>query len=153
MQSLQERFAPHGRCFGCGPANEKGLRIRSVPTDDGEVVARWWPQDHHLAFEGVLSGGICATLLDCHGNWTAAYHIMRERGEDTPPTTVTAKFEVELLQVTPMDRELVLRARVDEVTSKRAVVSAAIEAGDQVTARLRGTFVAVKEGHPAFGRW
>ena len=30
------------------------------------------PEPHHLAFEGVLNGGICGALLDCHSNWTAA---------------------------------------------------------------------------------
>lgn len=34
MKSLQETFAPHGRCFGCGPANDKGLRIRCVAAGD-----------------------------------------------------------------------------------------------------------------------
>ena len=29
MKSLQETYAPNNRCFGCGPANEKGLRIRN----------------------------------------------------------------------------------------------------------------------------
>jgi acyl-coenzyme A thioesterase PaaI-like protein len=153
MKSLQERYAPGGRCFGCGPANEKGLRIRSVVTEGGDIVAHWRPEPHHLAFEGVLSGGICGTLLDCHGNWTAAHAIMVERGSDTPPTCVTAQFEVSLLRPTPMDRELVLRARAVEVTAKRATVEASIEADGEVTATLRGTFVAVKEGHPAFGRW
>ena len=30
MKSLQETYAPNNRCFGCGPANDQGLRIRSV---------------------------------------------------------------------------------------------------------------------------
>ena len=42
-KSLQERYAPHSICFGCGPANEKGLRIRSLP--EGEVVVAEWMQD------------------------------------------------------------------------------------------------------------
>ena len=29
--SLQDRYAPHSRCFGCGPANERGLRIERSP--------------------------------------------------------------------------------------------------------------------------
>ena len=37
--SLQEKYAPQSICFGCGPANDKGLRIRSI-LDGGEVVAR-----------------------------------------------------------------------------------------------------------------
>ena len=40
MKSLQETYSPEDRCFGCGPANEKGLRIRSFPEGD-EVVATW----------------------------------------------------------------------------------------------------------------
>ncbi|NBX81827.1 PaaI family thioesterase, partial [bacterium] len=31
--SLQETYAPHNACFGCGPANSKGLRIRSFARD------------------------------------------------------------------------------------------------------------------------
>ncbi|MBT3600844.1 MAG: PaaI family thioesterase, partial [Euryarchaeota archaeon] len=26
--SVQEKYAPNSICFGCGPANEKGLQIR-----------------------------------------------------------------------------------------------------------------------------
>ena len=77
---LQERYAPDNACFGCGPANAEGLRIRSFPTSDdadAEVVARWTPSKHHEAFEGMLNGGIIGALLDCHSNWTAAWHLMK----------------------------------------------------------------------------
>ena len=56
-QSLQELHAPLSRCFGCGPANEQGLRIRSIVVGD-KVIAEWMPQAHHEAFPGVLNGGI-----------------------------------------------------------------------------------------------
>jgi hypothetical protein len=36
--SLQERYAPHSHCFGCGPANEHGLRIESRLDRDGLVA-------------------------------------------------------------------------------------------------------------------
>lgn len=70
-QSLQDRYAPENRCFGCGPANDKGLRIKSFVRGD-DVVASFQPAPHHLAFEGMLNGGIAGALLDCHSNWTAA---------------------------------------------------------------------------------
>ena len=82
-QSLQDRFAPHNRCFGCGPSNDKGLRIKSIVSGD-EVVAEWQPEPHHEAFPGMLNGGICGTLLDCHSNWTAAWHLMQQSGAATP---------------------------------------------------------------------
>lgn len=151
-RSLQEMYAPANRCFGCGPANEKGLRIRSFVEGD-EVVARWEPESHHLAFEGVVNGGICGALLDCHSNWTAAWHLMARQKAAAPPCTVTADFHVTLRRPTPMGTPLTLRARVVESRDDRAIVEAAIEANGKVTATCRGTFVAVKEGHPAFHRW
>ena len=152
MQSLQERYAPHNRCFGCGPANERGLRIRSF-VENGDVVCDWTPEPHHLAFEGALNGGICGTLLDCHSNWTAAHHLMTRAGADALPCTVTAEFHVKLRRPTPLDGALRLRARVVESGDDRAIVEATIEVGGKVTASCRGVFVAVREGHPAFHRW
>lgn len=150
--SLQDRYAPANRCFGCGPANEKGLRIKSLVEGD-KVVAVWRPEPHHLAFEGMLNGGICGALLDCHSNWTAAWHLMRQSGEDTPPCTVTAEFHVKLKRPTPLDGEVHLRAWVIDSAADRATIQAELLAGGKVTATCTGVFVAVKEGHPAFHRW
>jgi acyl-coenzyme A thioesterase PaaI-like protein len=155
MKSIQETYAPTNRCFGCGPANEKGLRIRSFFADDdpGALVCQWRPEPHHVAFDGILNGGICGALLDCHSNWTAAMHLMKQQGADSPPCTVTADFHVHLKRPTPMDVPLHLRAHVVESAGDRAVIEATLEASGKVTATCRGTFVAVKEGHPAYHRW
>ena len=98
--ALQDTYAAKGTCFGCGPRNEKGLRVKSYAKGD-EVVATWHAEKHHEAFEGALSGGIAGTLLDCHSNWTAAYHLMRRASAATPPCTVTAEYAVKLLRPTP----------------------------------------------------
>ena len=50
---LQERYAPHNACFGCGPANPDGLRLKSIVQGD-EVVCTWQPSPIHEAFPGVL---------------------------------------------------------------------------------------------------
>jgi acyl-coenzyme A thioesterase PaaI-like protein len=78
---------------------------------------------------------------------------MKAAGADSPPCTVTAEFHVKLKRPTPMDRPLRLTARVVESQEDRAVVEASLESGDKVTATCRGTFVAVKPGHPAYHRW
>jgi acyl-coenzyme A thioesterase PaaI-like protein len=150
--SLQDRYAPQNACFGCGPANEKGLRIKSVVEGD-EVVARWTSEKHYEAFPGMLNGGICGALLDCHCNWTAAWALMNERGLDVPPCTVTANYAIELKRPTPTDRELVLRARVVELAGSKATIEGELSCDGELTATCRGLFVAVKEGHPAFHRW
>ena len=152
MKSLQETYAPNNRCYGCGPANEKGLHIRSFEQGD-ELVCDWKPEPHHLAFPGTVNGGILGSILDCHSNWTAAVHLMKKRGAAELPPTVTADFHVTLKRPTPIDATLHLRAKVVESTDDRAVVEATVEANGKVTATCRGTFVEVKEGHPAFFRW
>jgi acyl-coenzyme A thioesterase PaaI-like protein len=151
-QSLQDRFAPATRCFGCGPANPEGLHIKSFVRGD-EVVCEWKPQKHHEAFDGVLNGGIIGTLFDCHCNWTAAHHLRVARGCETPPCTVTAEYRVVFKRPAPSTGGVWLRARVVEAGPDRAVVEGTMEAGGRVTATCRGTFVAVQEGHPAFHRW
>ena len=80
--ALQDRYAPEGTCFGCGPRNDRGLRVKSRAQPDGSVVATWRAQKHHEAYAGALSGGVIGTLMDCHSNWTATYHLMRRSGAD-----------------------------------------------------------------------
>jgi acyl-coenzyme A thioesterase PaaI-like protein len=165
--SLQERYAPASVCFGCGPANPIGLHIRSFDAPgrpdrvrddesgagDWETVADWTSPPDHDAFPGVLNGGIVSALLDCHGNWTAATHLMRRRGIDAPPTTVTADLHVKLRRPTPSARPVHLRARVVEADGERATVEAELLSDGEVTATARAVFVAVRPGHPAYGRW
>jgi acyl-coenzyme A thioesterase PaaI-like protein len=151
-KSLQERFSPASVCFGCGPANEAGLRIRSFEDGDA-VVARWRAAPHHQAFPGTLNGGIVGALLDCHSNWAATTALMRATSATTPPCTVTADFHVTLLAPTPSGLELQLWAKAVEVKGHKAVVEATLSAGGKTCATCRGTFVAVRPGHPAYHRW
>jgi acyl-coenzyme A thioesterase PaaI-like protein len=118
QESLQDRYFSSGTCFGCGPANPKGLRIKSLVRGE-EVVAHWEAESHHEAFPGMLSGGIIGTLLDCHSNWTAAHHLMLRAGEEHPPCTVTAEFHVKLLRPTPSgEGPISLRARAVELSDR-----------------------------------
>jgi acyl-coenzyme A thioesterase PaaI-like protein len=152
-KSLQETYAPAGVCFGCGVTNEKGLQIRSFYNSGDEIVAEWRAEKHHEAFPGMLSGGIAGALLDCHSNWAAAFHLMKKNNKDAPDCTVTAEYSVKLLRPIPTDDVITLRARVVESSERKAIVESELEAGDEICATCRGTFVAVKPGHPAYHRW
>jgi acyl-coenzyme A thioesterase PaaI-like protein len=152
MKSLQEQYAPNSICFGCGPANPDGLHVRSVPEGEG-LVATWTPDAQHEAFPGALNGGIIGSLFDCHCNWTAAWFLMQRDHLDGPPCTVTAQYGVRFVRPTRSDRPVTLRARVVDSSVDRATVEAALESGGVVTATARGTFVAVKPGHPGYHRW
>jgi acyl-coenzyme A thioesterase PaaI-like protein len=154
-KSLQETHAPQGRCFGCGPRNDKGLRLRSFALDDTQdahVVCDFVPEPHHEAFEDVLCGGIIGTLLDCHMNWTTIHHLMRKQGLDHAPPCVTAEFKVALKRPTPMG-PVHIDAHVVSAAGDRASIEAILTAAGKITAIGTGTFVAVKPDHPAYHRW
>lgn len=116
-------------------------------------MATWQPESHHEAFPGMLNGGIIGSLLDCHSNWTAAWHLMRQQGLDQPPCTVTAEYSIKLLRPTPSQGPVELVAWVKESKGDRATIEAELRAGGKVCATCHGVFVAVKPGHPAYHRW
>ena len=151
-RSLQEKYASKSVCWGCGPANPEGLHIRSFPKN-GEIVAEWKPQKKYEAFAGTLNGGIIGTLLDCHCNWTATYHLMKRAKADRPPSTVTVEYAVKFLRPASTRDSIFLSAKVVDLTNDRATVEGTLSAGEKVCATCRGIFVAVKEGHPAYHRW
>ena len=157
-KSLQETYAPNSICFGCGPANEKGLRIRSFAADDTHAFAEFIPEKYQEAFPGMVNGGIVGALLDCHSNWTAAYALMKQAKLDEPPCTVTADFHVKLRAPTPSHQKIILKARVAEMKEDRAKIEAELftvqaDGSEKLCATCAGTFVSVKPGHPAYHRW
>lgn len=110
--SIQERLFPDLTCFGCGPANSKGLRLRSYP-GDGAVVATFQPWPEHDNGAGYLNGGIIATVLDCHGGAAVFDESARRAAAADDPRLmpyVTAGISVRYLRPCPMDQPLALAA-------------------------------------------
>ena len=131
----------------------RGLRIRSYLAGDGTVVATWQARPEHEAFDGYVNGGIVGTLIDCHSNWTAIAALLARRGGDAAPSTVTSELAVQFKRPTPSDQPLRVIGKAVEVRDDRVMVETSVEVDDTVTATGRATFVVVKPGHPAFGRW
>ena len=158
MKSLQDTFAPNSICFGCGPVNLKGLRIKSFASGPSSAEAEFNPEPHHEAFPGMVNGGILGSLLDCHSNWTAAHALMQAGHLAEIPCTVTADFHVKLRAPTPSNQKIILKAKAVELKEDRARIEAELftvnpDGSQKLTATCTGIFVAVKEGHPAFHRW
>jgi len=56
---------PNSRdCFVCGVDNEHGLHLEFYETNPGEVVVDYVVPDHFQGYEGVVHGGIVASLVD-----------------------------------------------------------------------------------------
>ncbi len=149
---VQDEFAPNSICFGCGPSNNEGLRLKSYRSNDG-LIAKYECKEKHQAFPGVINGGIIGSLIDCHGNWTAAIAIMDKNGWKKPQCTVTAQYEIKLKRPTPFGKKLKLNSRVLALQKDRAEIIIELKAEGKTCATGRGLFVAVKEGHPAYHRW
>jgi acyl-coenzyme A thioesterase PaaI-like protein len=129
---------PEGTCFGCGPSNPRGLHIKSY-WDGDEVMCTFQPlPDHNAGFDNVMYGGIVASLCDCHSIWTAiatAYQAEgREHGAAPHIAYVTGNLSVSYLKPTPLDQPTILRARVEELGPRKAIVRCNVWAGEQKTA-------------------
>lgn len=56
---------PDNNCFGCGPKNEQGLRIKSRWTGEEVAECRFVPAPHHSAGPPhALNGGIIAAATE-----------------------------------------------------------------------------------------
>lgn len=131
---FQDQMRDNG-CFGCGPDNPDGLKLKSV-WDGDESVARFMPQPHMTAGPPqYLNGGIIATVIDCHAVCTASADAHRRAGtaigEGEVIWYVTGKLEVSYRAPVPIDREIELRARVESAAEKKSIVSVRLLSDDR----------------------
>jgi acyl-coenzyme A thioesterase PaaI-like protein len=105
-----------GRCFGCGPLNEEGLKLTFLP--EGEVsVTEFEVPDRYQSWKGVVHGGMVALLLDEAVGW-AAWH----KGHPG----VTGKLEVRYRIPLRVGERIRLTGRVDNVRRTLVHASATI---------------------------
>lgn len=139
----------YAHCFGCGRLNEHGLQIKSHWEGD-EGVCRILPRPHYTGGKkDILYGGLIASLMDCHGAATAAAAKVREQGveikEGEMPRFVTASLKVEYLAPTPVGTELELRARVRELSGRKAFVDVDLLAENKVCAKGECLFIQLRD--------
>ena len=139
----------YSHCYGCGRLNEKGHQIKSF-WDGDESVCRIVPEKHYTGgMKNILYGGLIASLIDCHGAGTAAAAKAQElKIEMTPgamPRFVTASLKVDYLAPTPMDTEVELRAKVEEIKGRKVTVSVTLSAEDMVCAKGQLIMVQIRE--------
>jgi len=123
---------PDNFCYGCGPVNPVGLRIRSIWAGD-EALCVFQPARYHAAGpRHILNGGIIATLIDCHAVCTAIAHAYcaESRAIGSVPTIwyATASLAVRYLRPAPIDRLVAVRARVVEARPRRTTLACSLVA-------------------------
>jgi uncharacterized protein (TIGR00369 family) len=123
------------RCFGCGRANQTGLRLDFLLADDGSVVSFPVVASAFEGHPGYLHGGIIATLLD-----EAMSKAVRARGS----SSMTRKMEVDYLRPVPSETLLRLEGRIARNEPRKHWAEARIlnEKGI-VLAEAKGLFIEV----------
>ncbi len=139
---------PDNHCFGCGPGNESGLRIKSYWSGERESLCRYRPEPHQAAGpRAFLNGGIIATLIDCHAICTAVADGYRRAGraigEGEMIWYVTGSLTVEYRRPTPIDRPVEVTARLVEITSRRTLVECELSSDGELRAAARVVAVRV----------
>jgi len=126
-------------CFGCGPDNPAGLRIKSRWLSPGEAICLFNPEPEHSAGpEHILNGGIIATLIDCHSICTAiANHYLEETraiGSDPEIWCVTGGLNIRYIAPTPIDHTVRLLTQIRERSDNKTVVTCQVSSDELLTA-------------------
>lgn len=145
MTAIQDRI-PGNHCYGCGPENPDGMQIKSY-WDGKESVCEYLPRPEQCAGPTqYLYGGTIASLIDCHCVCTsiANYYLSDgyNIGEGPPIWCVTARLAVNYLKPIPIDKPVVLRAKITESGARKTILSCTVYSGDVATAE--GEVVAVR---------
>jgi acyl-coenzyme A thioesterase PaaI-like protein len=145
-RAIQDEIGPENGCYGCGPENPDGLRLKTY-WEGEETVSRFTPRPSFAAGPpDVLNGGIVATVIDCHGVCTAVASVYRLEGRPigSEPRVwcVTASLAVKYLKPTPLDGELLLRGRVASVEGKKTRVAVSLWAAG--VERAQGEVLAIR---------
>ena len=124
------------RCFGCGPANEAGLRLEFLLADDGSVVSLPVVPGTFDGHPGYLHGGIIATLLD-----EAMSKAVRAQGK----TSMTRKIEIDYLRPVPSGAPIRIEGRVVRNEPRKHWAEArVVSQKGTVLAEGKGLFIEVR---------
>jgi uncharacterized protein (TIGR00369 family) len=127
---------PENRCFGCGGANERGMKLAFEADEEGQrIVGRFELGAEYQGGAGFLHGGIIALLMD-----EAMGKLCRFRGV----RAVTAELKVEFRRPIGMGESIRIEAWEEKKEGRSLFHAAEIrnDAGD-VKARGTGRFVEV----------
>jgi uncharacterized protein (TIGR00369 family) len=128
--------APQNACFGCGKANEHGLRLDFYLAADLHVVCAATVGEWFEGPKGFAHGGIIATLLDETMSKAVRAHGL---------VAMTRHMEVDYLRPVPSTEEIRLEGRVTRNEGRKHWTEATILNGEgKVLARGKGLFIEVR---------
>src|SRR5438874_4095738 len=127
---------PSNRCFGCGGANEGGMKLTfEQHAESRKIIGRFVLGDRYQGGGGMAHGGIIATLLDEAMGKVCRFREVR---------AVTAELSVEYLKPVNVQSEIVVEGRETEQKGRNLFMTGEIRNGvGEVLARGKGRFVGI----------
>lgn len=89
-------------CFGCGPMNPIGLKLKFQEEND-RYVTHFTAGPEHQSYNGIVHGGILSTLLD-----ETMVRYLYAKGFNA----VTARMELRYREQTPIEQPLTISSRI-----------------------------------------
>jgi len=130
---------PENRCFGCGGANEDGMKLTFVQDNEKRrIVGRFVLGERYQGGGGMGHGGIIATLLDEAMGKVCRFREVR---------AVTAELTVQYLKPVRVQDEIIVEGWEESERKGRSLfhVGEVRNSAGDVLARGKGRFVILGE--------
>ena len=144
-RTLQLEPKEANRCFGCGGANEAGMKLHfELDLDNRRTRGRFTVGPNYAGGGGFAHGGIIAVILD---------EAMGKLSKLTDERAVTAELSVEYKKPVPVDHEIVVEGWQESEKGRNRFRAAEIhDAQGNLLARGKGRFVVIEPEHFASAR-
>ena len=120
-------------CFGCGPTNPCGLRMKFF-TDGTSVFTELNVPEHTSGWKNLVHGGVITTILDEVMGWSAIFFLKR--------FVLTKSISIDFLKPAFVGERIRAEGSVTELRGEREAIleSSLFDAAGNLCARGRGTF-------------
>ena len=138
---MTDRFRDNGACFVCGSGNSIGLNLAfRLDPENGRAWADVIFPAHFQGWEGVVHGGLLATVLD---------EAMIKAGQAKGIACVTAEITVRFIKPAATDQKYLVEGRIIEDKGKFIVAeSEALDSSGTPVARASGKLFRVRARRP-----
>jgi uncharacterized protein (TIGR00369 family) len=123
------------RCYVCGKDNPAGLKVQfEIDHTARTITGRFTPRREHEGWEGIVHGGIIATLLD-----EAMVKLAAHLGERAVSAEITVKFKAPAAP----GEELIVTGRIVKEANRLIEAEAIVKKGLIVVAEATGKLLKI----------
>lgn len=126
-----------GMCFACGDKNPISLALKFKEVEENKVKAEFIPGEYHQGYNGIIHGGLTATLLD-----EAMAHVIGFKGIKA----YTAELNVRFRKAIKIGEKLEIfgeykRAKKSSIASVHYVQAEIFDSNGKLKAQAEAKFI------------